>query len=198
MRFVLASVLLLAAIQPSVAETCHEKFVRLFTERNGKGPVKIHVTQEIKGGPTTTNYNYQNGTGHWMTEAIEPANMPWSLVYDNTMFASSDRGKTWVRIRKLDSQQRAGDVEKDLQDTVATVKNAACGSQDLDGVAHETVAADYAYPKYNSEHRDTYWVNPATGWIAKSTTETRQAGFESSTTQLMEPAPGLLLPTPSH
>lgn len=185
-----------ASALPSQAESCREKFTRLFTDRADKGPVKIHVTQQTVGGPTMKNYNYQAGDGHWMSEMIEPANMQWTLVYNNVMFSSSDKGKTWNKIRALDSQQRKEDVQKGLEKTAATAANFACGSEDLDGVKHETVEADYTNPKYKTEHHEKFWLNPNTGWISKSTLKTKQGAFESFVTQLIEPAPNLDLPKP--
>lgn len=196
MRLAIAIAMTLAACLPANADACRERFIDLFTNRNATVPVKIHVTQEIKGGMTTKNYNYQNGPDHWMTEMIEPSNMAWSLVYDNAMFTSSDRGATWQKIRTLDSAHNSADNDKNLRDAAATAKDAVCGTEDIDGISHETVEASYEYVKYKTAHRDKYWVNPKTGWIAKSTTLTKQAGFESFVTQIIEPAPGLDLPKP--
>jgi hypothetical protein len=189
-------ILTVASSTAASADSCRDRFIELFSDRAPKGPVKIHVTQEIKGGMSSKNYNYQSGTGDWMTEMIEPDNMQWTLVHDNVMYSSADKGKSWKKIRALDSNQNESTVKKDLADAAATVKNAECGNETLDGVMHKTVAADYDYPKYKSTHRDKYWVNPKTGWITKSVMQTKQSGFESTTTQVIEPAPGLELPTP--
>lgn len=175
---------------------CREKFARYFVNRTKMTGVKIHVTQQIKGAPTTENWNYQLGPGHWMSEGIKPANLPWTLVHDNVMYSSSDKGKSWKKVRTLDSAQRASDVEANLKATIATAKNFACGTEEIGGVAHEKIAADYAMTKYKTDHRDTYWVNPKTGWIAKATTKTVGKGFEMFITQVIEAVPDLKLPTP--
>ena len=78
-----------------------------------------------------------------------------------------------------------------------TVKNASCGSEELDGVLHETAEADYSNAQMNSEHHEKFWVNPKTGWISKSVGKMKMGAFESTTTQLVEPAPDLSLPTPA-
>ncbi|MEG6507482.1 hypothetical protein V6C03_00685 [Methyloligella sp. 2.7D] len=196
MRLPLAALLLLVSVTPSAAEDCRETFIRLLTDQSDKGPVKVHVTQAIKGGPSTTNYNYQLGPGHWMTEMIEPAAGQWTLVYDNVMYSSTDKGKSWTEVRTLDSGQRAEDGQKHLEEAAATAANEACRDEEFDGVMHQVVEADYDYPQFGTKHHQVYWVNPETGWITKSVTTTVQSGFESTTTQLIEAAPDLELPMP--
>lgn len=198
MKSVLAGLLLLASTGTALADACTEKFVKLFADRSEKGPTKSHITQAIKGGMTSKNWHYYNGTGHWMTEMIEPADMQWTLVHGNVMYTSSDKGKSWQKVRTLDSAQNEADTLKGLQETAATVKNAACGTDEIDGVAHDTVEADYSNAKFKTEHHDKYWVNPETGWISKSETSTKQANFESFVTQIIEKAPDQKLPTPGE
>lgn len=195
MRSTLAACLIALNMQPALAETCHEKFVRLYTERNEKGPTKITVTQEIKGAKPSTNYHYSDGTGDWMTEMVEPSNLPWSMVRGQAMYASYDKGKSWKKIRMLDAGHSPEVVAKQLAEAASTVKNAACGQEAIDGVMHETVEAQFT-SSFGSSHHDKYWIDPATGRITKSTGSTKQAGFESFVTQLIERVPDLKLPTP--
>ncbi|MEQ8825554.1 MAG: hypothetical protein RIC14_14395 [Filomicrobium sp.] len=191
-----ACFLLCAATLPAQAETCRATFVRLFTERYGKGPLKIHVTQEVKGGMTTKNYNYQTGDGDWMSEMIEPAAMQWTLVRDNVMYTSSTKGKSWKKVRKLDDVQSPADVKKNLEKLVSTVENEVCGVEEIDGIAHDTIAADYANTTHKSTHKEKFWVNKKTGWVSKATSHTEHSAYEMLVTQVIEPAPGLTLPSP--
>lgn len=195
MRLPIAALLLFAFTIPVSAETCRETFVRLLTDKAEKGPVKIYVTQEIKGGPTTKNYNYQAEPGHWMTEMIEPADMMWSLVYDNAMYTSTDKGKTWTKVRTMDSSENEASTENTMAEAAKTVANESCGEEEIDGVMHQTVEADYEIPAYQTKHHQKYWVHPETGWISKAVTETSQQGFASVSTQVIEKAPDLELPT---
>lgn len=201
-RFLIVSLILLSIsgfARISVADgqsQCQKQFAGYFVERSKLVGVKIHVTQVIKGGIPTENWNYQVAPGHWMSEAIKPAGLPWTLVHDNTMFSSRDKGKSWQKVRTLDSKQRAEDVAANLKATLATVHDVACGTEDLNGVAHKKISASYKMPKYATEHRETYWIQPDTGWMAKAITTTKGKGFEMSVTQLIEPVPGLKLPTP--
>lgn len=196
MKLFLAAILSIVVVAPAMGETCHEKFVRIYTDRNVKGPTKNLIVQEIKGAKPTRNYNYMDGTGDWMTEMIEPSNMPWSMVRGQVMYASYDKGKSWKKIRTLDSGHDPEAVAKQLKAAADTAKNAACATEELDGVMYETIEADYEQPAFKSSYHDKFWVNPETGWIAKSTTLTKQAGFESFSTQVIEKAPGLKLPVP--
>lgn len=192
-----ALAILFATAYPALAETCHEKFVRLMVGGNADEPVKIHVTQESKGAKPSENDFFQQSKGHWMTVMIEPANQPWVLTYNNTMFTSTNEGKSWQKIRTLDSEQNAENANKDRRENAKTVRNAACGEEVFDGIAHETVEADFnVVQTYKSENHYKYWVNKETGWISKAIYRTKSAGYEGTSTQIIVPAPDLSLPTP--
>jgi len=196
-RCCLALAPIILAASPASAETCEEIFVRLLTEGNGDGPVKIHVTQDIKGAPATTNYFYQASPGHWMTEMIDPAGQPWVLTYDDAMYTSADEGQTWKKLRDLDSGGNADAAKETMKANAATTRNAVCGEEDLNGVAYDVVEADFDMLQGSkTENHHKYWVNPQNGFIDKAVYEMKGAGFESITTQVIEPAPDLDLPTP--
>ena len=185
------------ATRPATADACEERFVRLLVDGNDSGPVKIHVTQEIKGAPVTENWFYQVSPGHWMTEIITPAGQPWVLTYDDVMYTSPDKGETWTKLRDLNSDANADGAKADLMENAETARNAACGTDELDGVAYETVEADYdTLQNFKSENHHKYWVHPDTGFIAKAVYELKAESFESLTTQLIEAVPDLTLPTP--
>lgn len=187
---------LLGATQPGLSETCHEKFVRLMVYGNPDEAVKIHVVSKMKGGSTSKNNFYQVKKGHWMTEMIEPAS-PWTLVHNNIMYVSADKGKSWKKIRSFDAKENGGDGKKDQIENSKTVKNAACGEEEYKGIMHETVEADFnTLQNYKTENHYKYWVNPKSGYVSKVTYDTKGKGFGSLTTQTMEPAPDLTLPTP--
>jgi len=60
-KTLLVSGLLLAGTQAALADACKERFIELMTDRTAKEPTKIFITQEIKGGAKTVNWNYQDG-----------------------------------------------------------------------------------------------------------------------------------------
>ena len=191
-----ACAMLVVATLPAVAEPCAERFKRMLVERNDPGPVRIAVTQKVKGAPAMRSINHQASRGHWMTEMVEPANMQWTLVHDDRMFTSTDKGKTWAKLRTLDSAANAAQSRKNLEAAAATVKDAACATETVDGVTYDTVEGAYEMAAHKTTHRDKYWIDPTTGWIARSESLTRMAGFESVVSQVIEKAPGLELPTP--
>ncbi len=187
----------MASLQPGHAETCLETFTRLLVDGNGDTPVKIHAVQEIKGGMTSSNDFLQVETGHWMTRTIEPTNQPWVLTYNNTMYTSADKGATWTKLRTVDSAENRKNALKNQRENAATARKAVCGTEDLDGAAHDVVEAEFdTLQNFKATNHYKYWVNSQTGWISKTTYKMTGQGFESFTTQTLEPAPGLTLPTP--
>jgi hypothetical protein len=196
LRVTLGLAVAVASAQPGLAETCQQKFQRIFLDNNGKGPVKIFITQEIKGAPTSKNIHYNTDDGNWMTEMVVPANMQWTLLRDNVMYTSADKGKTWKKLRAFDSQKGTNNARAQMVEDVKTASDIACGKDSLSGVAHETIEGRYTAVKYKTTHQIKYWLNESDGWITKTTMKTKQAAFESFTTQLIERAPGLKLPKP--
>ncbi|MEM9278234.1 MAG: hypothetical protein AAGA76_06650 [Pseudomonadota bacterium] len=194
-KYILTALILLAGTQIAVADSCSEKFIRLMTDRAAKEPTKILITQEIKGGAKTVNWNYQDGEGNWLTEMVEPANAQWSMGLNNILYSSADKGKTWSKIRDMGEQNDAH--QKSLEERSATVENAICGTAELDGVMYETVEADYKMlGSFNADIHDKFWVNPETGYVKRLETAMKNTAFESFVVQVLEPAPDLVFPTP--
>lgn len=190
-----AAIILLAGTLSALAENCEEKFIHLMTERTTKEPTKIFVTQEIKGGAKTVNWNYQDGKGNWMTEMVEPANAQWSMGLNNVLYSSADKGKTWTKVRDMENQNDAH--QKSLNERAATVENAVCGKAKIDGVVYETVEADYKMlGSFKADIHDKFRVNPANGYVSRLETTMKSSNFESFIVQLPEPAPDLVFPKP--
>ena len=122
---ILATALLLSSTQFSAAETCQEKFVRLLVDGNANVPTKIDIVTEPKNGAVTKNEFFYQKTGHWMTVMTEPV-QPITLAYNNTMYTSSDKGKTWKKIRSMDSEKNEKIGRENRVDNAKTVKNAVC------------------------------------------------------------------------
>ena len=192
-----ASVIFLASAHPSLAEPCEEKFAQLLIHGNGVQPSVIRITSEPKGGKVSKNEFFFKTTGHWMTVMTDPANQPITLAYNNKMYTSSDKGKSWKKVREMDSEQNRLNNIKNQEANSKTIKNAVCDEEMLDGVMHDTVEADFdTVQQYKSSNHYKYWVNRETGWITKATYDSKSSGYESFTTQLMEKAPDLKLPMP--
>jgi hypothetical protein len=188
------AILCAALATPAVAETCLESFVRLYVKGNGGSATKSTVTQQLGKAKPSRNYHYHSGKDAWMTVMIEPDNGTATLVRDGVMYFSTNKGKTWKKVRRVDGPEykipseevRKAEIEK-------TAGDAVCGKEELDGVTHNTVAADYESGQPKTKYRVKYWVHPKTGWITKS--DTTSAGYFSS--QTMVPAPDLKLPDPA-
>ena len=143
------------------------------------------------------NYHYSVGTDHWMTEMLKPSTMAWSLVYKNTMYTSPNKGKSWKKIRTLDSEQNKKDTTRNLVENAKTTHNAVCSEEELEGIMHDTVEADYkTLQAFKTDNHHKYWISRKTGRVTKAFYKMKGKGFESLTTQIIEPTPGLTLPTP--
>jgi len=155
----IAIVLAALAVAPSArAENCTEKFVRLLINGNPDTPVVIGVVQTVNGGTPSKSTFSQLKLGHWMTATIEPANMQWTLGYNNSMFTSADKGKTWKKIRDMDSAKNKENGEQNRRENAKTVRDATCGDEVLDGVKHETVEATYDLRVFRHSCLKRHWI----------------------------------------
>ena len=188
-------ILFLLTCQGAYADECKDEFIRLMTDRAPKEATKIYITQQIKGAPKTINWNYQDGNGNWLTEVIEPANGQWSMGFDNVLYTSTDKGKTWTKVREMEDQSEA--QEKSLKERISTVTNATCGEVEVDGVTYSTIEADYKMlGSFNADIHDTFWINAETGYVSRLETNMKTSAFENNVVQILEPAPDLILPSP--
>ncbi len=197
MKALLATACALAlGTQPAAADACLERFVRILTDVSEKGPVKIRVTQQYKGAPATENVHYGLSSAHWMTQMVKPANAPWSLGYRGALYTSSNKGKTWKKVRALPTPTPEERL-KALMKNARTARNARCGTEMLDGAPHDTVEGDYTFQgNMKIEYHHKYWITPETGFIRKAVYSFRARAISGHITQLIEKAPGLALPTP--
>lgn len=181
------------------AETCEETFVRLLADGNGAGPTRTQITQEIKGGMTSRSYFYSISPTHWMSETIEPQNLPSVLVHGDVMFISADKGKSWQKLRTIDSEGNLADAKNAAEKDSQTATNPSCGEETLGEVPHDTAEALYTlHAAEGMNNRAKFWVNRETGFISRAVYEIKGGGFESTTTQLIWAAPGLALPEPQQ
>ena len=180
----------------ALADECRDRFIELVTEKRNKGAVTINIEQWGKGALTSKNNFYYIGTGQWMTEMLEPENMAWTLVTNSIMYTSADKGKSWKKIRKMDSAGNEDTTVNVLKQSAQTTTGATCGKEALDGVMHDTVEAQYKSKAVNGLVKNKYWVNAETDWITKLYREVNINGSESFTTQIMTSTPDLKLPEP--
>ena len=187
---------LVPGAQPAVADACLDRFVKILTDVSEKGPVKIHVTQQYKGAPETENVHYSLSGDHWMTQMLKPANAPWSLGYKGALFTSSDKGKTWRKMRAM-PMPTPEERLKALKKSAKTARNTKCGTEMLDGAIYDTVEGDYTFSGgMKIEYHHKYWITPDTGFIRKAVYTFRSRAISGQVTQFIEKAPGLTLPKP--
>lgn len=191
---IVAVALLLISAAPGRSDTCAEKFTRVLTGYENKMPVKSHIVSEMKGQPPSENDFLSVSWQHYMTKTTKG---PWYLTYDGTMFQSSDEGKSWTKVRSFDKDKTRAAGMATVKAQAGTVRNAVCGEEALDGVAHDTMEADTTnLTPQKFEIHTKYWVNRKTGFVSKTITRMTAPTYEIHTTQISSPADGLTLPVP--
>ncbi len=188
--------LLLGTVQAGMADPCHDRFVELYKQLDQGVPTKTFVTTAFKGAPPMTNDFLYLNHDHHMSVPIDPP-QAWVLTYRNVMYQSSDEGKSWAKVRDLDASQNAEGAIAAKAENAKTIRNAACGTEEIDGVAHDTLEADLTVSQgMVTENHYKYWVRPDDGFIVKAAYDTKAPNFEMAITQVIEKAPDLKLPTP--
>lgn len=181
---------------PARADDCTDRFAELLVEGNGDVPVTITLRQRFKGAPETVNEFRADGEGNWITEMIDPPSMPWSMVRDDVMYTSSDQGKSWTKLREVDSAADSENARAMLRQDAATVRDTACGEEEIDGVSHEKVEGTYISSMLQgAEVTNVYWVN-SDGWISRHTSRVVSSSFEMETEQVMVPGLKAEVPVP--
>lgn len=177
---------LLGPVQTAIADTCLEAFVQAWTKpRPSTGFVKIHITSQIAGQKPTSNYNISDlATGDWLTQMIDPPNMPWSMAMGKAMYVSNDKGKSWKKVRDLEEGHSPEAVRRQVAENMKSAKNAKCGTEEINGLPHETVEAEYI-AQGNILMKDKSWLHPKTKGIVKSESLMRQGKFEIKNIQVV-------------
>ncbi len=190
--------ILIAATTAASAGPCEERFSQLLLTGNvGQGPVRILINQEIVGGAKTVNYHYGDGNNNGMTEMVDPVDMPWSLFLGDKMYSSSDKGKSWSFVNSYDAEKARAEMQAALTSDAAEATGVLCGEESVDGVNYEVVEGSYkSSMSAGAGISQKYWINKNSGWITKTFMHIKMTGFESMSTQVIEPWPDLVLPEP--
>jgi len=191
-----AAILFTGSLQAALADPCQDRFAELYLQLDQGIPTRTAVTTAFKGAPPTTNDFLYLSQDHYMTVPTSPAG-PWVLGHDNVLYQSADEGKTWEKIREMDTAGNADQARADKEANAATIRNAACGEEDFNGETVDVIAADITVSQgMVTENRYTYWVRRGDGFIVKAVYDTKAPSFEMVTTQVIEQAPELTLPVP--
>ncbi|WP_167579542.1 hypothetical protein [Roseibium algicola] len=188
--------LLAGSMQSALADPCQDRFTELYLQLDQTTPTKTQVTTAFKGAPPTTNDFFYLSQDHYLTVPTSPEG-PWVLGYGNVLYQSADQGSTWEKIREMDTGQNADQARADKETNAASIRNAACSEEELEGEAVEVVAADITVSQgMVTENRYTYYVRRSDNFIVKAIYDSKAPSFEMVTTQVIEKAPGLNLPVP--
>lgn len=194
---VFASLGLVLSSDLAMADACRDKLVAAMTRQDSQ-PVRIALTQKF-GKNVSKTVHSSAGKGHWMTESVKPPTTPWTLVYDNVMYISADKGKSWKKVRTLNSGGNQTNSANTAKNNAAKATNVICGREAIDNVSYDTVSGEYksTQPNFKADVKVKYWVEAKTGFIVKSDEVSKLAdGNTFEVTQTIKRAPGLKLPTP--
>lgn len=185
-----ATLFLVVANGAAFADPCQDRFTELYLPLDQGVPTKSASTIAFKGAPPSSNDFLYLSQDHYMTVPTSPAG-PWILGYNNVLYQSADEGKTWEKIREMETGQNADKARADKLANAETIRNSACAEEELNGEAVEVVAADITISQgMVTENRYTYWVRKSDGFIVKAIYDTKAPNFEMVTTQTIEQAPG--------
>lgn len=196
-KTIVAAALLAGSSHLALADACADKFVRVLTGFQNMKPTRAHIVSQMKGQPATENDFLSVSADHYMAKPTKPKG-PWVLTYDGAMYQSSDEGKTWKKLRSFDKDKQKAASRKSVKAQAATVRNAVCGEAMLNGVKHETLAADTTNPApAKFEIHTKYWVDRGNGdFVTRADTTMKTSAYEIVTSQTWQRADGLTLPKP--
>ncbi len=184
-------------IQPAHAETCREQFIKIFApDEKSQKSFRSYNTATINGENEQKFNIFSIGDDHILSQALVPV-APWSLIYNQQMFISNDKGTSWNKVRDLPAKELDEAALAAKTTGLAKIGNEECGTEVYDGKDAYTVQADLdVTPEAPFKTTIKFWMDKETGNMLKSTTNTIMPGSNHFVTQIIEQAPDLVLPTP--
>lgn len=184
-------------IQPAYAETCREQFIRIFAPSEKSQKSLRSYNTATTNGENEQKFNlFSIGDNHILSQALVPA-APWSLIYNQQMFISNDKGKSWIKVRDLPDNELDEAALAAKTTGLAKIGNEECGTDTYEGKETNTIQADLdVTPEAPFKTTVKFWMDTETGNMLKSTTRTIMPGADHFVTQIIEQAPDLVLPTP--
>lgn len=167
----------------AAAETCDKQVAGMLLQASERAPAQGMMRTETKGqDPMTSEFLYQT-PDHYLYKPVDPADTPWTLTHDGAMYQSSDKGQTWNRIHTFDPEQSKAQAAVSLESQIATIRDAVCGTEELDGLQYNVMEATMTSKgSYTFDIRSKYWVDDG-GFVVQATSLMTGEGFESFVTQ---------------
>lgn len=190
----LAAILILVA-PVAQADDCDALFLRLMLDGNPEVPVVIEATQSFNGAPPTVTRHSADASGDWLSEAIEPVSLPWSMQRGEVMYSSTDGGQTWSELGRFTPEQRAA-ARETLRREAETRHDVSCSTDTRDGVDYQLIEGRYlANSQQDAQMFLRYWLEPD-GWIALHEMQVRAAAYDLDVTQVLQRVESVILPSP--
>lgn len=196
-RPLIAAAMLLAAVQPTFADACKDKFGAFLIGSVSKAnPGVARITNEFRGKLSESAFTFL-APDHYMYKPVKPDRGMWVLAWKSARYSSKDKGKTWKKIAPLDPDKEKAHALKTSKMQANTATNVTCAEETINGVVHDVYKADIKIsPSVKTLSRNTYWVSRKISMAVKSIYVTGSKGSERVTTQYWKPAGDATLPKP--
>lgn len=192
-RPLVAALILIAPM--AQAEECDALFLRLMLDGNPEVPVVIEATQSFNAAPPTVTRHSADGTGDWLSAAVEPATLPWSMQRGDVMYMSSDGGQSWSEVNRFTQDQRDA-ARATLAQEAESRYDVACSTDMRDGVSFQLVEGRYtANTQFEARMFLRYWLD-ADGWIAFHDMQVRSEAYDLDVSQVLTKVDTVELPEP--
>lgn len=190
------TVLVLAAGQGALADECRDRMMALVAKSVSAQQSKGHIISEPANGPKIENEFFIASMDHMFFKPIDPPDLPWTLTYVDTAYASYDEGRTWAVAYRFDPETQAETSRKYMETMAQSTVNAQCGTGEIDGVTYDVLEADMSTTGGEIDTHSKYWVDPANEFVVRAETLSHLGGMETRFTQTWEIVEGLELPIP--
>lgn len=196
MRMAATALMVLAGAQAAAANDCAARIAGLLTGSLDPQPTRARIVTETKGQPAVENEMLMRSWEHYLYKPVSPQG-PWLLTFDGVTYQSADEGGSWTKAYEFDKEETRRTGIAMVEGQAASIRNAVCGEEKIDGVVYDTLRAAMTNPPpHTFEISSQYWVEKATGFVARAETLMKSESFESLTRQNWQPAPDLELPLP--
>lgn len=194
--YLIAGIALVASVTSGFADECADRFSKILTTFGDRHPSQGRLVTETKGQPKITNEFYFQAWDHYLFKSVEPADLPWVLTYDGTSWQSMDLGKTWRKAYSFDKDQTRQQSIAIIAAQAASIRNATCGTEELDGDTLDVLEAEMSNPPPNSfDIKTKYWVREDE-FVPQATSLLKSPSFESFVTQTWSEPEEMALPIP--
>ncbi|MFK7902366.1 MAG: hypothetical protein AB8B49_05940 [Nitratireductor sp.] len=199
MRAILfASLLIFSFAQSGLAKTCNDDFLKSYavTDETVFKPMRAQMSTKMSNGMEMESIILSVSKDHMMTQTISPPT-PWTLIYDGSIFISSDKGKAWTKISTMPKQVLDEKALAAKAEAIKKIGNEVCESVNLDGKQYTKISADLdTSQSASSKTNVAYYIEEESQEVTIIETKVETGGVTQLITQRIEYDASLTLPMP--